>query len=95
MEASTSEQQPQATISAEALDALYRDLGQKTHAIYERNVQIAKMDTHIATITAALTTAQEQLRQLYEQFAPEGAPPLDPPAVASPLPMKTRRNESG
>ena len=73
------EQQPgQITLTKEGLDSLYRELGEKTHVIYELNAQ--------------LTQARAMLQQLYEQYGPKDGPPDGGEVVdAEPTPLKRQK----
>ena len=79
MEASTP-QQPQTQLSQEALNALYRDLGEKAHAIYERDVMIGRL-------MAENAEAKRLLAEVQKQYGPGEANTVD----EEPTPMPARR----
>jgi hypothetical protein len=58
----TSPQPQQQTLSQDALNALYRDLGESKHAVYERNVKILGLQKDLKTVTAE----RDALKAKYE-----------------------------
>jgi hypothetical protein len=73
------EQQQIPTISSEGLNALYRDIGELRHALYERAVTIAGLQ-------AEIKKRNEMLQVLYDKYGP----PSDEASAAVPTPMAAR-----